>query len=88
MTDITGKNETSRPNNDWERKARALVRGEMVMRDISYAELSQRLRLIGIEETPSNLRTKINRGAFKAAFLLQFMRALDIKAVEPRWDGL
>ncbi len=88
MSNINHKSEAPRPKTDWERKARALVRSEMVVRDISYEELSRRLRLIGVEETPSNLRTKINRGAFKAAFLLQFMRALDIKALEPRYDGL
>lgn len=62
---------------DWEAKARGMVRGEMAKKGITYAQLVERLAGLGVSEDERNLRNKISRGKFSAAFLLQAMRALD-----------
>lgn len=63
----------------WEQMATRMIKSALSLKGVKYPELSQRLRRLGIEETPSSLSTKINRGAFKAAFMLQVLRAIEIE---------
>jgi hypothetical protein len=62
---------------DWEVAARGLIRSEMIHREMSYATLSERMEKIGVPNTSANnLKSKINRGAFSAAFLIQALIAI------------
>jgi hypothetical protein len=61
---------------DWEAKARGLIRAEMARQNITYSQLVERLRTIDVEEDERNLRNKVSRGKFTAAFLLQCLAAL------------
>lgn len=61
---------------DWEAKARGIIRGEMARQGITYAQLVEKLAAIGVTEDERNLRNKISRGKFTAAFLLQCLHAL------------
>lgn len=61
---------------DWEDKARGLIRGEMARQNVSYSQLVERLESIGVTEDERNLRNKVSRGKFTAAFLLQCLSAL------------
>jgi len=63
---------------DWESKARGTVRGEMARQGVTYAQLVEKLAAIGVTEDERNLRNKISRGKFTAAFLLQCASALGI----------
>lgn len=54
----------------------------MVKRGISYAELTERLKLMGIEENERNLRNKVARGTFSAAFLGECLAALGVRYLE------
>jgi Domain of unknown function (DUF6471) len=62
---------------DWEERAKGTIRGEMVRRGITYAQLAERLKAIGVDETERNLRNKVSRGKFTAGFLLQCLAALE-----------
>ncbi len=62
---------------DWEAKARGIIRGAMAQRGITYAQLVARLSAIGVTEDERNLRNKISRGKFTAAFFLQCLSALE-----------
>lgn len=64
---------------DWEAKARGIIRAEMARQNITYAQLAEKLATIGIQEDERNLRNKVSRGKFSAAFLLQALEALGIK---------
>ena len=66
---------------DWEAKARGIVRGEMARQNMTYAQLVEKLTEIGVTEDERNLRNKISRGKFTAAFLLQVMAALQVTAI-------
>ena len=66
---------------DWESKARGIVRGEMARQGVTYAQLVERLKALGVEEDERNLRNKISRGKFTAAFLLQCLSALGAHAL-------
>ncbi|MEP2120854.1 DUF6471 domain-containing protein [Bauldia litoralis] len=61
---------------DWEAKARGIVRGEMARQGVTYSQLVEKLAELGISEDERNLRNKVSRGKFTAAFLLQCLAAL------------
>jgi hypothetical protein len=56
----------------------------MIAKGITYSELAQLMTSGGTPETDQNLRNKIGRGSFTAAFLLQVSEAmgLDVELVE------
>ena len=61
---------------DWEAKARGLLRAEMARQNVTYAQLTERLASIGVEDNERNLRNKVSRGKFTAGFMLQCLSAL------------
>lgn len=64
---------------DWEAKARGIIRGAMAQRGITYAQLVERLSAVGVTEDERNLRNKVSRGKFTAAFFLQCLAALETR---------
>lgn len=63
---------------DWELAAKSLLKSAMIQRGYNYAGLSARMQEMGLEHvSPNNLKSKINRGTFSAAFLIQAMIAMD-----------
>lgn len=65
----------------YEAKAKNLLKGELKRRGVTYAQLVEKLAVIGVTETERNLNNKISRGGFTAAFLLQCLEALGCKTV-------
>jgi hypothetical protein len=61
---------------EWGERAKRLLRGEMVRRGVNYETLSERLGAMGLPDTPVNLRNKVSRGKFTAAFLLASCKAI------------
>lgn len=61
---------------DWEMKARGIVRSEMARQNVGYAQLVERLAALGVQEDERNLRNKVSRGKFTAAFMLQCLEAM------------
>ena len=58
-----------------------MLRAEMVLSGVRYAELAKRLEEMGEKETVANLRNKLSRGSFTAAFFLQCLSALNVKTL-------
>lgn len=66
-----------------ERKwATTTIRTVMVKNGLSYADLVERLSLLGIEENERNLRNKVARGTFSAAFMAECLAALGVEVLE------
>ena len=63
---------------DWEAKARGILRSEMAKQNVTYSQLLERLESIGVQEDERNLRNKVSRGKFTAAFMLQCLTAMDV----------
>jgi hypothetical protein len=59
-------------------KARQLIKSELAKRDINYVQLSNLMNQKGYTETPDTIRTKIHRGSFSLAFLLEICDTLDL----------
>ncbi|KIN72770.1 DUF6471 domain-containing protein [Sulfitobacter guttiformis] len=62
--------------NEWETKAANLLKAELKRKGVTYAQLSE---LIGEKEV--NIRNKLSRGKFSAAFLLQSLTAINVQDV-------
>jgi hypothetical protein len=63
-------------NSDWETKVKGLLKGELKRRNVTYAQLVEKLREIGVSETEPNVRNKLARGKFTAVFLVQCLEAV------------
>ncbi len=59
---------------EWERKAAGLLKAELKRQGVTYAQLAER---IGDKE--ANVRNKLSRGKFSAAFLLHALDAVDVR---------
>lgn len=64
---------------DWNEQAKRLLKSELVRRGITNDELVGLLDNINIEETKASIDSKISRGTFSAAFLLQCLNAIGCK---------
>ena len=61
---------------DWSAEAKGLLKAELKRRGLTYADLVHALAEVGVSETEANLRNKISRGNFSAAFMLQCLSAI------------
>lgn len=66
---------------DWNVEAANLLKSELKKRGITYAQLVANLAEIGVEEKEANVRNKLSRGAFTAAYLLQCFTAIGASTV-------
>jgi len=63
--------------------ARITIQLEMKKRDLGYRELTEMLNeQFGTNENERNIRNKIARGTFSAAFFLMCMKALGAKSLD------
>ena len=65
-----------RTEEEWTNFARGVLKAELARRDLKYEDLSQMLKHIGVDESPSAITNKISRGRFTAVFLFQCMEAI------------
>lgn len=61
---------------DWEMMAANLLKAELKRKGVTYAQLVEKLAAIGVDEKEVNIRNKLSRGKFTAAFLLQCLEAI------------
>lgn len=62
--------------NEWETKAANILKAELKRKGVTYAQLSE---LIGEKEV--NIRNKLSRGKFSAAFMIQSFEAIGEKEI-------
>ena len=67
-------------NVDFEERAKRLLREAMDAKGLTVAELTDRLKGIGVTMSVGGVANKISRGGFSAAFLLQCLDAMDLDA--------
>jgi len=64
---------------EWETKAANLLKAELKRNGVTYAQLAE---LIGDKEV--NIRNKLSRGKFSAAFMLQCLAAIGVDSLALR----
>lgn len=62
----------------YEAKAANLLKAELKRQGVTYKELVAKLAEIGIEEKEVNIRNKLARGKFSAAFLIYCLEAIGV----------
>lgn len=66
---------------DWSAYAKRILRAEMHRQGVSYADLVAALAAAGVKESEANLRNKVSRGSFTAAFLFQCLSVMGVKTL-------
>ncbi len=62
--------------NEWETKAANILKAELKRKGVTYVQLSE---LIGEKEV--NIRNKLSRGKFSAAFMLECLGAIGLETL-------
>lgn len=65
----------------WVERAKGLLKGELKRRGLTYADLAAKLTEAGTPENERNLRNKVARGTFTAAFLLECLAVIGCNTV-------
>jgi len=63
-------------NSEWEARVKGLLKAELKRRNVSYAQLVEKLAVIGVVDSEPNIRNKLSRGKFTAVFLIQCLEAI------------
>lgn len=64
------------PDTEWEARVKGLLKAELKRRNVSYAQLVDKLAAIGVVDSEPNIRNKLSRGKFTAVFMLQCLEAI------------
>lgn len=64
---------------EYEDLASNILKAELKRKGVTYARLAERLNELGVDEKEANIRNKLARGKFSAAFLLACMMAIGIR---------
>lgn len=60
----------------WAQEAAGILKGLLARDNVGYKKLANKLEELGFDETPRQLRNKINRGTFSFLFFLRCLAAL------------
>jgi Domain of unknown function (DUF6471) len=61
--------------------AKGILKSELKRRNMTYADLVANLSAMDVTETEANIRNKISRGTFTAAFFVQCLMAIGCEHV-------
>ena len=71
---------------DWEARVANLLKAELKRHGVTYSQLVDRLDAIGVEEKEVNIRNKLARGKFSAAFMAQCLTAIGCQTLRLSTD--
>jgi hypothetical protein len=60
----------------WQAKVKGLLKAELARRQLSYADLTEKLEIIGVKDSNRNISNKVARGTFTAVFFVQCLEAI------------
>ena len=66
---------------DWQAKVKGLLKAELKKRDLTYADLADKLAAAGVKADKRNISNKIGRGSFSAVFFVQCIEAIGVKTI-------
>ena len=66
----------------WDARVKGILKAELKRRGVTYAQLVERLAVVGVKDTEPNIRNKIARGSFTAVFLLQCLTAIGVQRLD------
>ncbi|WP_040325395.1 DUF6471 domain-containing protein [Aurantimonas manganoxydans] len=66
---------------DYETRVANILKAELKRKGVTYAQLVEKLAAIGVEEKEVNIRNKLSRGKFTAAFMAACYEAIGSSAI-------
>jgi hypothetical protein len=66
---------------DWQAIVKGLLKAELKRRNLSYADLANKLAAVGVKDNERNISNKIGRGTFTAVFFVQCLEAIGCKTI-------
>lgn len=78
---VTDLERAMKSEDRWVNQVKGILRAEMTRRAITYDQLAEKLKELGVEDTAVNLRNKVARGGFSAAFFVQCLEAIGVKEI-------
>ncbi len=66
----------------WERLASSIVKANLKLAQMNLKDLEAALAAMGLDHHHKNISSKLNRGKFTAAFLLQVLVAAEVERIE------
>lgn len=70
-----------KPEGYWENRVKTLLKVELTRQGITYGQLSEKLRAIGVDQAEPDIRNKLSRGTFSAMFLVQCLEAVGCQSI-------
>jgi 3-mercaptopyruvate sulfurtransferase SseA len=67
---------------DWQERVKGLLKAELKRRNVSYKQLADKLKELGVDENDRNIANKLARGGFSAVFLVQCLEAIGCQSVQ------
>lgn len=65
----------------WEQKVSNLLKSELKRKGVTYAQLVEKLAVIGVDEKEANIKNKLSRGKFSATFLVQCLTSIGVESL-------
>jgi hypothetical protein len=66
---------------DWAAQVKGILKAELKRRNVSYADLAEKLEAVGIKDNERNIANKIARGSFTAVFFIQCLEAIGCNTI-------
>lgn len=66
---------------DWEERVANMLKAELKRKGVTYAQLVEKLEEIGVDEKEVNIRNKLARGKFSAAFMVACLEAIGTQTI-------
>lgn len=66
---------------DWTAQVKGILKAELKRRNVSYADLADKLAAIGVKDNERNIANKIARGSFTAVFFVQCLEAIGAQTI-------
>ena len=61
---------------EWESRVANILKAELKRKGVTYSQLVDKLEAIGVYEKEVNVRNKLSRGKFSAAFFIQCLESI------------
>ena len=69
---------------EWADRVRSYLKARLRERGVGYAELAEKMKKLGFEETVPAITNKLKRGTFSATFFLAALAAIGVNEVRIR----
>jgi hypothetical protein len=60
---------------------KGILKAELKRRSLSYRDLAEKLKAIGVNDSERNISNKIARGSFTAVFFVQCLKSIGCRTI-------